>query len=158
MRTAFLLALLGIALRLGFFYGGVRVEAFQFAPVHLFLLVLVTFLTGFFLLKADPSRGMADLIRNGMRDAALYALMIALFTWVFYTSVNVTEFPERNERLIQGFIQQGHPEAEARDKVNAMYTPGGYATLTFFGLFIAGVVNALFFAAVHHKVLRRFRR
>jgi hypothetical protein len=158
MRTAFLLALLAIALRLGLFYGGIDVAPFRFAPVHLLLLVVITFLTGFFLLRSDPSRGMADLIRNGMRDTAIYALMIAVFAWVFYTSIDVTAFPTYNERLVQGFIAQGHAEAEAREKVNAMYTPGGYASVTFFGLFIAGIVEALFFAAIHHKVLRRFRQ
>lgn len=158
MRFAFLLTLSAIALRLGLFYAGVRVEAFHFAPVHLFILVLVTFSSGFLLLREDPSRGMGELMRVGVRDAIIYALLIGLFIWLFYSAINVTEFPERNEKLIQGFIAQGHPEQQARDKVNAMYTPRGYALLTFFGLLLSGVLNALIFAALHHKVLRKFRR
>lgn len=68
-----------------------------------------------------------------------------------------TAFSTYNEKLIQGFVAQGHPEALAREKVGSMYNAGSYAVISFFGLFMAGALNAMVFGVVHHKLLRRFR-
>lgn len=158
MRTSLIIAGIVIALRTGLYYAGVRVEAMEFVPVHLLAVVLIAYLSGFFLLRADASNGMAALIRNGLRDTALYALLIAFFVYFFFTYINVTEFPERNAMMIDGFVKDGHSEAEARERVERFYSQSGYASITFFGLLMLGVLNTLLFAVVHHKVLRRFRR
>ena len=47
-----------------------------FWPVHLLFLVLVTFFVGHFTLREDPETGLAELMRSGMREAAIYALLL----------------------------------------------------------------------------------
>ena len=61
------------------------------------------------------------------------------------------------ETLIHDSTAQGVPEEEARRNINAFFTPGRYAFTTFAGLLGVGTVNALVFAVLQHKVLRRFR-
>ena len=51
----------------------------------------------------------------------------------------------------------GNPEAQVRERLNAFFNPGKYAFMTFIGLLSMGALNALLFAIVHHKFLRRFR-
>jgi hypothetical protein len=158
MRISLIIAAVAIALRTVLYYAGVRVEAMEFVPVHLLAMVLIAYLSGFLLLRKDPSRGMAELIRAGLRDTAVYALLIAVFAYLFFTYINPDEFVQRNTMMIDEFVKQGHPEAEARAKVERYYSPFSYATITFFGLLLLGVMNTLIFGALHHKVLRRFKR
>ncbi len=157
IKLTLVLALLAIVLRTGLFYAGVDVPPFDFALMHLLLIVLAVYASGHLLLRADPSRGFPELLRAGFQSALLYAFLLSLFTYLFYKGIDTTAFSAYNAKLIQGFVEQGHPEELAREKVNALYNAGSYTVLTFFGLFMAGSLNALVFAAVHHKLLRRFR-
>ncbi|MFT3885960.1 MAG: hypothetical protein QM724_11180 [Flavobacteriales bacterium] len=158
MRVTLIIAGIVIALRVGLHYAGFAIGPMEFVPVHLLAVIAVAYLSGFLLLRHDPSRGMAELIRNGLRDTALYAVVIAVFIYIFYRYIDASEFPERNAQFIANFVAEGHTEAEAREKVERFYTPGGYAGVTFFGMLLLGVFNTLIFGALHHKVLRRFRR
>lgn len=157
IRTTFLLALLAMLLRAGLFYAGVEVAPFKFIPVHLLLIILAVYFSGHLLLNRDPSRGFGELMRVGFQAALLYAFLLSLFSWIFYKTMDTTAFSSYNEKLVQGFVAQGHPEALARDKVGAMYNAGSYAVITFFGLFMTGALNAAVFAVLHHKLLRRWR-
>lgn len=158
MKFTLLLALLAFAIRAGMYYGGIAVAPFRFAPLHLLFLVMIAWYSGHALLRMDPTRGMGELMRAAFQSVVVYSLVSAILIWAYYTAIDDQEFLRYNERLIQGFVAQGHPEAMAREKVGSLYTGGSYAVLTFFGLFMAGTVNALLFAFLHDKLLRRFRR
>ena len=157
IKTTLLLALLAMVLRTGLFFAGVEVAPFKFIPAHLLLIVLAVYFSGHVLLNRDPSRGFGELLRVGFQSALLYAFLLSLFIWVYYKTMDNTAFSTYNEKLIQGFVAQGHPEALAREKVGSMYNAGSYAVISFFGLFMAGALNAMVFGVVHHKLLRRFR-
>lgn len=156
MRSTLILTAAAIALRWGLFAGGVHVEVYQFAPAHLLFLVLVAYFNGFFTLREDKETGFAELLRSGLRETTLYALMIAVFTWFFFTYINDMEFPTRIEAMVKGSVAEGHAEAEVRERIGHFFTPGWYAFLSFMGLMASGAINALIFAYVHHKWLRRF--
>ena len=158
MRSTLFFAFAAMATRTGLFLTGHHVQAFHFWPVHLLFLVLVTFFVGHFTLREDPETGLAELMRSGMREAAIYALLLGIFIWVFFTFINVNEFPDRIALLVKGLVDSGHTEAEARAKVSGFFTPGTYSFLTFMCLFVGGAINAVFFAFVHDKVLRRFAK
>ncbi|MBK8580497.1 MAG: hypothetical protein LKM36_10630 [Flavobacteriales bacterium] len=157
ITTTFLLALLAMVLRTVLLYTGVTVAPFDFILVHMLFIVLAVYFSGHFLLGRDPSRGAGELMRAGFQSAVLYALLLAAFTWIFYKTMDTTAFTVYNDKLVEGFMAQGHPEALAREKVGAMYNAGTYSLLTFFGLFMAGSLNALLFALIHDKLLRKFR-
>ncbi|MBZ0207222.1 MAG: DUF4199 domain-containing protein [Flavobacteriales bacterium] len=157
IRSTFLLALGTMALRVILFYAGVTVAPFDFIPVHLLVLVLAVYLSGHLLLNHDPSRGLGELFRAGFQTVFLYAFLISLFIWTYYKTIDTTSFSSYNARLVEGFVEQGHPREEALEKVTSMYNATSYAAITFFGLFLVGSFNALAFGVLHHKVLRRFR-
>ncbi len=157
MRSTLVLAAIAIALRTALFYLGYEIPAFRFAPVHLLFIVLIAYACGHFTLKEDPETGLAELIRSGIREGAIYALLIGLFTWVFFTFINSHEIPDRVDLLVRGLMAEGHSEAEARAKVSGFFTANAYSLLTFMALLGAGAINAVFFGYVHHRVLRRFR-
>jgi hypothetical protein len=151
------LAALAMALRTGLYYGGVLIAPFGFALVHLLFIVLATWFSGFLLMRRDPSRGFGELLRAGFQSALVYALLLGLFSWFFYARIDTHAFAAYNERLVQGLAAQGHPLELAREKVNGLYNARNYAVLSFFGLLMTGAVNAVAFALVHDKLLRRFR-
>ncbi len=158
MKTTLLFAFVAMALRAGLFYMGYEVRAFHFVPLHLLFLVLLAYFAGHFTLREDPDTGVAELIRTGMREGAIYAVLIGIFTWAFFNFINVHEFPDRINSLVRGLVSEGHTEAEARAKVSGFFTAGTYSFLTFMSLFVGGAINAVFFAFVHHRLLRRFRQ
>jgi hypothetical protein len=125
-------------------------------PFHLGALVIIAYACGYFTLKEDPETGFAELFRAGLRDIAVYAVIIAVFAWVFFTYINVHEFPDKIAELIRT-RPEGVTEEQARDRAASFFTPATYAFLTFMGLFALGAVNALFFAYVHNRWLRKFR-
>jgi hypothetical protein len=157
MKLTLLLALLAMVLWTALFYAGVPVAPFQFALVHLLFLVLAVWFSGYFLMGRDPSRGFGELLRAGFQASMAYALLLALFILFFYKVIDPDAFVAYNERLIQGFVDQGHPLDVATQKVNSLYNAGNYAVLTFFGLLMSGAMNAVAFGLVHDKLLRRFR-
>ncbi len=158
IKATLLLAFFAMALRTGLFYAGVHVAAFDFIPVHLLLIVVAMFLSGHLLLRHDPSRGFGELLRASFQSVFAYASLIAVFSWFFYSVVDTTAFSNYNAKLVEGFVAQGHPRDQAMEKVGALYNPVSYATLTFFGSFLAGAANAFAFSLLHHKVLRNLRR
>lgn len=155
-KLTLLLALLAMGSRAVLHYAGVVVAPFGFALVHLLMIVLATWFSGYFLLQRDPSRGFGELMRAGFQSAMLYAALLGAFTWCFYKWIEPDAFMAYNERLIQGFVAQGHPAEDARRKVNALYSAVNYSVLSFFGLLMTGALNTVAFALVHHKLLRKF--
>ena len=157
IKSTLLLVLLAIVLRMGLFYAGVHVKPFMFIPVQLLFVVLATYFSGHLLLNHDPSRGFGELLRAGFQSVLSYAFLISVFSWFFYKAIDTTAFSDYNAKLLQAFVDQGYPREEAQEKMTALYSPSSYAAITFFGLFFVGSFNALAFAALHHKLLRRFR-
>ena len=158
MRTTFLFLAVAIALRIGLFYAGVELEGFTFGFVLLGMITLLTFLSGHFALNEEPNAPLPAIFREGLRAAAVFALLYSLFLLFFFHVINTAEFPMRIAGMVHDTVAQGVPEAEARKNIEAFFTPNKYAFLTFIGLLSMGAVNALIVALLQHKVLRRFRQ
>lgn len=157
IKSTLLLALVAIVLRTGLYYAGVEVAPMKFIPVHLLLVVLACYFSGHLLLRDDPSRGFGELLRAGFQTVLVYAFLSSVFIWIFYRAIDTGTFDAYNAELVEGFVEQGFPREEAMEKVRSLYNAASYAAITFFGLFFLGSFNALAFAALHHKLLRRFR-
>lgn len=157
MRTTFLFLACAITLRIGLFYGGVATPGFTFGFVLLGFVVLLVFLSGFFELNEEPNVPMPALFRVGLRSTALFALIYAVFIYVFFKAIDTQEFPTRIDAMVKEAVAAGNPEAQVRARLTSFFNPGNYAFMTFIGLLSMGAVNALLFALIHHKFLRRFR-
>jgi hypothetical protein len=157
MKLSLLFLAVAIAARLGLFYAGVEIEGFTFGFVLMGLIVLLAFLSGNQLLRAEPNAPLPALFRVGLRSTAFFALVYALFTYGFFQLINTAEFPMRINGLVRDGVASGLTEQVARERLTAFFNPQKYALMTFFGLLSLGAVNALFFAGVHHKLLRKFR-
>ena len=157
MKLPFLFAAFAMALRTGLFYAGMEPGPLPIALVLLGLITVLVFLCGQLAVKEEPNAPLLMIFKAGLRGAGLFALLYALFLLFFFKVLNTAEFPMHVEGLIHDSVAQGVPEAEARRNITAFFTPGRYAFLTFVGLLSTGTAQALAFAFVQHKLLRRFR-
>ena len=157
MRTALYFVACAIALRTGLFYAGVEPDPAVVIFSLMGIITLLTFLSGHFELREEPNAPMPAIFRAGLRATAMFALLYALFLLLYFHVLNTAEFPMRVAGMVHDTVAQGVPEADARKNIEAFFTPNKYAFLTFIGLLSLGAVNALFFALVQHKFLRKLR-
>ncbi|HMQ75045.1 MAG TPA: hypothetical protein PKE21_00170 [Flavobacteriales bacterium] len=155
MRTAFLVALASMALRVVLLGVGRAPDPPFYMPVHLLALVLIPFLAARSVLHDEPRSGVPQLFRAGFRAAALYTLSIAAFLLAYYTWMDVTSFPVHINALVDQAVAAGHDEADARSRFERFFTPFNYASLSFFLLLLLGAFNTLLTTLLVHKVLRR---
>ncbi|MCC7501256.1 MAG: hypothetical protein IT229_01920 [Flavobacteriales bacterium] len=157
MRTAFFVALAVMAVRVGLFYNGRSLEGPEFMFVHLLAMSVIAFFAGHALLGEDRAATFPSLVKASFSGCAVYALMMGVFIWTYYNAIDVVEFPSKINERVAAVVAAGGNEAKARVELTSVFNPFSYASITFFGLLVAALGNALLFSAVHHKVLRRLR-
>ena len=157
MKVSLLFVAGVIALRTGLFYAGIEPDPAVVIFSLMGIITLLTFLSGHFELREEPNAPMPEIFRAGLRASAMFALLYALFLLLYFNVLNTAEFPMRVAGMVHDTVAQGVPEADARKNIEAFFTPNKYAFLTFIGLLSLGAVNALFFALVQHKFLRKLR-
>ncbi|MEO8588260.1 MAG: DUF4199 domain-containing protein [Flavobacteriales bacterium] len=157
MMFAALTALAVMAFRLILFYAGHPPEGTDFMLVHFLAMVTVVFFTDHRLLTPDLRTPFPDLMREGFKSAALYALLYGVFIWVYYAFVQDAYFAQRVEAMVQSGLAEGQPENVIRPRLTKFFTPFNYASITFFTLLLVGAFDALLVGLLHHKVLRQFR-
>ncbi|MBL7962231.1 MAG: hypothetical protein JNM31_00170 [Flavobacteriales bacterium] len=156
MKLTLITAAAVIALRLGLTLAGRAPEGTDFMLVHFLALVTIVFFTGRAMLAEEVRTPFPDLLRDGFRNAALYALLMGLYLWIHYTRIEPGFFPDRIGSLVAKGVAEGQPETVIRPRIERFFTPFNYATITFFALLFAGAMNAFVIGLLHHKVLRRF--
>lgn len=156
------LALIGVAavitLRMGLYYAGRPPEGTDFMLVHFLAIVTIVFFTGHALMNHGSHTSFPDLMREGFKSAAAYAVIYTLFLLLYYRWVEPAHFTTRVQTMVAQGIADGQPEAIIRPRLEKFFTPFNYASMTFFSLLLVGAFNALAVGALHHKVLRRFRK
>ncbi|MEZ4756705.1 MAG: hypothetical protein R2817_07755 [Flavobacteriales bacterium] len=145
-----------IALRLVLFNMGLPAEGTDFMLVHFLAIVTVVYFADARLLRAEPRSGFPDLLREGFRQAALYAVLMLGFLWFYYTQVEDSLFQERIDERVAMAVVEGQPEALVRERMERFFTPFNYATITFFALLAVGAVQTFVIGLLHHKVMRRY--
>ena len=146
-----------IALRTGLFYAGMEPDPAVVIFSLMRIVTLLTFLCGHMELREEPNAPLPSIFRAGLRGSAVFALLYALFLFFYFKVLNTAEFPMRIASMVHDSVAGGVSEADARNRIEAFFTPNKYAFLTFIGLLSLGAVNALFFALVQHKFLRKLR-
>lgn len=146
-----------IALRLALFYFGRPPEGTDFMLVHFLAIVTLVFFTGQRMLMEDRRTPFPDMMRDGFRNAAVYALLFGGFILVYYKVVEPMHFTDRINTLVASGVEEGQPEEVIRPRIEQFFTPFNYASMTFFALLAVGAFNAITIGLLHHKVLRRFR-
>lgn len=157
MRLPLLFAALVVALRLGLFWAGVELSGFNFGFLLMGMTTLLAFFSGHFLLREEPQAPMPAIFKQGLRHTAFFALLCSALLFAFNRYVDHAAFQMKVNGIIQQAIASGVPEAEARERAGSFFTAESQALLTLVGLLALGAVNAMFFAVVHHKLLRRLR-
>lgn len=158
MPFAILTALVVIALRLILHAIGAPPQGTDFMLVHFLAIVTVVFFIDLRLLRRDRAAGFPDLVREGFKGAATYALLMMAFLWVYYTHIESGAFERRIEAMVFKAVEEGQPEDIVRPKLMRFFTPFNYASISFFALLAVGLANALIIGAIHHKLLRRAMR
>lgn len=156
------LALIGVgavmALRLGLFLAGIPPAGTSFMLVHFLVIVTIVFLSGHGLMARDVRTSFPQLMREGFRCAAIYALLYGIFILAYYHSAEPHHFAQRVNEMVARGVEQGQPEKVIRPRMEQFFTPFNYASMTFFGLLAVGGFHAIAVGLLHHKVLRRLRR
>jgi hypothetical protein len=157
MTLSLLTALAVIALRLILFAMGRPPEGTDFMLVHLLAVVTIVFFTDHTLVGRDVRVPFPTLMREGFKNAALYAVLFGVFIWIYYRTVEAGYFEARIDDMVARGVAEGQPEEVIRPRLTQFFTPFNYATITFFALLIFGAFNALVLGLLHHKLLRRYR-
>jgi len=158
MTLAFLTAFAVMAMRIVLHLLGTTPEGMDFMLIHFLAIVTVVFFTGERLMRGHQPVGFPDLMREGFRNAAVYALLLGLFTWLFFTFIDTDRFRTGVDELVLRFMRAGHDESKIRPDVEKFFTPFNYATITFFALMVVSAILSFILGLLHHKVLRAFRR
>jgi hypothetical protein len=158
MTLTLITALAVILIRIGLFHAGHPAEGTDFMFVHFMALVTIVFFTGKRSLEQDPSINIILLVRDGFKNAAVYALLMGIFLYIYYNTVEDGYFAMRVNEMVAVGVGEGQPEDVIRPRLEKFFTPFNYASMTFFLLLIAGGVNAFLIGLLHHKVLRKVMR
>lgn len=158
MLLAILIALVVITLRLILHAIGAPPQGTDFMLVHFLAIVTIVFFIDLRLLRRDRAAGFPDLVREGFKGAAVYALLMLAFLWAYYTYIEHDAFERRIEAMVFKAVEEGQPEHIVRPKLMRFFTPFNYASISFFALLATSLFNALVIGAIHHKVLRRAMR
>ena len=158
MRLTLIIAFAAVLIRWTLHGNGTITDGFTFAPIHLLFLLAVVFLAGWQAMKAEPTLEVPGLFRAGFRAGAIYALIAAVLAYLLYTVIDPLFFPIRINEMIDAAVAEGRTEAEARERVEAFFSPFKYATITLAAFMVIGAVDALVCALLHHKVLRKAGR
>lgn len=158
MTLAFLTAFAVMAMRIVLHLMGTTPEGMDFMLIHFLAIVTVVFFTGERLMRSHHPTGFPDLMREGFRNAAIYALLLGLFTWLFYMFIETGHFRMRVEEMVMRGMDEGQPEAIIRPRLEKFFTPFNYATITFFALMVVSAILSFVIGLLHHKVLRAFRQ
>jgi len=155
MRYTLLIAFAAITLRWLLHADQAIVDGHTFSPIHLLALLLVVFFAQRGAMQADRNITFPMLVRTGFRNAAVYALLIAVFAYALYVWIDPLYFPIHINERVDLAVADGIAEADARKRFETMFSPFNYATLTLVAFMGAGIVYALLVGAFHHKVLRK---
>ncbi|WKZ67677.1 MAG: hypothetical protein QY325_07045 [Flavobacteriales bacterium] len=158
MVLALLTALAVIALRLILHTIGAPPQGTDFMLVHFLAIVTIVFFIDMRLLRRNRAAGFPDLMREGFKGAALYALLLMAYLWFHYTAIEDDAFSKRIEAMVLQAVEEGQPERIVRPRLTRFFTPFNYASISFFALLATGAFNALLIGAIHHKLLRRAMR
>mgnify|MGYP001166943626 CR=1 FL=1 len=158
MRLALITAVAVMGLRVVLYYNGKAPEGIDFMLVHFLAISTVVFFACYKALRDDLSTGFPMLVQVGFKSAALYALLIGVLIWLYYTRIDLEEFPRKIQERVDAVVAAGGEEAGARQGLEKLFNPFGYASITFFALLAAGGCNALLIGLLGHKLLRRAMR
>jgi len=147
-----------MALRSVLFSMGRPAEGTEFMLVHFLAIVTVIYVADARMLRAEPRSGFPDLLREGLRQAALYSLLMLGFLWFYYTQIESGLFKARIAERVAMAVAEGQPEALVRERMERFFTPFNYATITFFALLAVGAAQTFVIGLLHHKVMRRYVR
>lgn len=82
----------------------------------------------------------------GMQVAAIFALLIGVFTYIYYTAIDVDFMANKTASTLQKLEESGATPKNIRQfqkNAETIYNPYLHSTLTLFGFLILGVVYSL---------------
>lgn len=143
---------IAIAIRLIAHYTGTVLDPRAVIMIHLLLVLLAVFFES----NKQKKTGQGDfvsLFKSGMRAGVVYAIITAVFCFVYYAKIAPEIFELRNAALLEG-VQEGAKAEEQREMITTMFRPINYAQGSFFGYFLMSVFYSLIVAFLHRRILK----
>jgi hypothetical protein len=156
-RYSLVISSLYVIIKLVIFQAGWQYQSVDQYSVYVVFLIL---LAGIYMgmretLKAKQQMELKHLIKSGAKIAALSALIMAGFLYVYYTYIDVNYFPKMIQQRLVMMKENGNTPEEAKEYyLTAKYlifAPDKVATFALFGYLLMGI----FYSLISGFLLRR---
>lgn len=126
---------------------------FQFSPdedwdmyVRFFYLLvfLIALMLGVREERSLRTTTFTDDVKSGMKVTSVYAMVLSLFTWLYYKFINPAYFAERINRVVTAATEAGQEDLEnTRNTAEFIFNAFTHSTLTLFGMMVVGFFYTL---------------
>jgi hypothetical protein len=166
-------------LKLLLFQFGLSYEYYSFGVfVNMLFLLLAIFLNLNTRKKELATKGeysnLFDDIKTAMRSGAIYALLVACFSWLYYAHIDTAFLEERiTERItnaeafdFENISRESNPHGKTKEEFLAdelefsqfIFSPSTQFTFTLIGLIALAFIYSILMSAFYRKVLVKFNR
>lgn len=97
----------------------------------------------------------SDLLKSGLQIAAFLSVAIALFSFFFYSQIDVTYFDDQLAERVKEAKELGYSEediAKLKTGFSKVFTPATYSTFILFGLLIMSVLYGVVTTFLYRKI------
>jgi len=96
-------------------------------------------------------------LKQGMRIASFYALLLAAFTWVYYRWIDTSYFQVRIQEVRESAAQANAEQMDAiMSNAEIIFSPSTHSTLTLLGLMCIGFIYSIILSLIIRKVKPSF--
>ena len=159
LKYAIAVSAASIVLKLVIFFAGLQFAAVGTYDIYIiFLLVLIGVFHGMRAAKSASGniQNLRENIHTGCKIAALNALVMSVFTYIYYRYIDTGYFPEKIKSTLLLMKKNGYSfEQMFEYSMNArllFFAPDKVATFTLFGYLLLGG----FYAVIAGFILRKF--
>ena len=133
----------------------------KMAMYTIFMLLLVILVGSFFTVRKfkmiSSDIDMKSLVKAGMKSTTLFAVFMGIFVFIYYSYIDTHYFPDliadRIELAKAAAVENPDINLENVQKMGEMwFSPKTHATITLFGLTVAGAIYSFFISLFMRKV------
>jgi hypothetical protein len=163
MKFAFIFSASAILIRLALYFTNYNSETMtkQVMFMHMLFVVLAVLLSILFPNRDDSKLSTSPLftnIKNGLRGGVLYAVITAVFVFLFYKYIDPEFFYARRDAIMEVQSQaMDDPEMIAArvDKIKTSFTLFNYTTVTLVGFTSMALFTSIILGGIMHVMKKK---
>ncbi len=148
-----LFAVAGIAVKYIVFQASLP---FEYGIYAYFLFILFALFFGMRkAMEVEGYHGFGRLIKNGMKVASIYAVVVSIFTYIYYRFIDASFFTARIAERVLAAKEQGMTEEQIeiiRSESSIVFSASTQSSLTLLGFMFAGLVYSLIWGFIFARI------